>query len=262
MFERKFRYPTTKNGIAMIMALGVLTLLTLIGTTFAINSILEQKQAWKYVEKVKARYLAEGGLARAIVELKYGSQGVRANAVDTTAETWYSSGYSDSSFFSGQGSYVVAVVDCASRINLNDQNTDLRLSQILQNLNTIIGASLTTSDCDNIAYNRPYSGKEEIKLYLSGNQAQVNSKYAAIEPYVTIYGFVDCNVVNPIDLSTPVYHLQPRAPINVNTASQQVIQAVLTGLRSDRNCPNCGGGRIYQGRLRRKSQLHRVQRLR
>lgn len=227
-----------RRGVALILTVGILALMAMLATTFALVTIMEQKGTWTYANGVKARFLAEAGISRAIAELKFGSQGVVADAVDTQTENWYATGYSDSTFFSGQGSYSVSIIDCASQINLNDQNTNARISQILQNLNTLLGSPLTVAECTAIAANRPYATKQQIKFYLTG--PQINNKYNAIEPYITVYGYMD-DVVDPTDLAVPVYESQPRTPINVNTASQVVLRAVLTGLQGAHICPNCGG---------------------
>ncbi len=229
-----------RKGLAIVFALGVLAMLSLIGSTMVLSVIMEQKAAHNFNANVKARMLAEAGVAKAIAELRYGNQGAFNDAIDSLAETAFSSGFSDNSLLGNRGSYSVTVIDCASRINLSDSNSNARLSQILQNLNTVVSAGLTTAECDNIAANRPYTTKEEIKVKAGISEA----KYAKIADYITIYGYVDPTTIDPQDITTP-YALQPRSPVNVNTASAEVLRALLMNIEADHSCPKCGGDGYY-----------------
>lgn len=226
----------TKKGVAIVFALGVLAMLSLIGSTMVLSVIMEQKGTVNATAKIKARYLADAGVARAIAELKYGNQGARNNSVDTLAETIFASGLSDNTLLNGRGSYNVTVIDCASRINLNGGNCDARLSLMLQNLSTVTEAGLTTAECDTIASRRPYVCVEEVK-----SKAGISgAKFAKIEDFITVFGYIDDKVVNPQDLAAP-YALQPRSPVNVNTAPEEVLRAVLMGIEAAHSCPKCGG---------------------
>ncbi len=226
-----------RKGVAILMALGALTFMSFIGVSFTINSIFGLKSAFNYYYAKKAAMMADAGIAKAIAELRTGDGGATTDAVDMSEVSY------DGTFILDRGltgSYSVTAVDCASRINLNDGNPNL--AQILKNLSgTSSPALLTDADCDNIASHAPYSAEEEIKLYISGStRAEINEKYAAVADYLTIYGFIDTSIVNPTDIATP-YGTQPRSPINVNTASKEVLRAVLKGIKAIHVCPKCGG---------------------
>lgn len=62
--------PRNKRGVALIMAVAIVGILAGIAVTFAYNMKIDQKAAGNYLALVKARYLAEAGIARAIAELK------------------------------------------------------------------------------------------------------------------------------------------------------------------------------------------------
>jgi len=194
---------------------------------------------------VKARYLAEAGIARAIAELKYGPDGPLYNAVDTTSEAWYGADpYSKTGIDLGNGwtgKYTVtSIVDCASRINISDGNPNL--ATMLRTLNGQIGSPLDDpDDIDAIANNAPYETKKQILSILTGTQDERETKYNAIKAYITVFSYIDPNTINPKDIIDPPYESQPRAPINVNTASREVLIAVLSGIKADHACPNCGG---------------------
>ncbi|MFA5317040.1 MAG: hypothetical protein WC369_06440, partial [Dehalococcoidales bacterium] len=84
-------------------------------------------------------------------------------------------------------------------------------------------------------------------LNLSGATRQaIEDKYNAIAEYITVFGYIDPLTVNPTDISSP-YAIQKRSPINVNTASKEVLRAVLTGIRAVHACPKCGGDGTLAG---------------
>ncbi|MFA6355484.1 MAG: hypothetical protein WCY23_00055 [Candidatus Omnitrophota bacterium] len=238
-----------RRGVTILIALGALTFLSCVGVSFTIGSILSLKTAYNYYYAAKAELSADAGISRAIAELRCGSIGATTDAVDI-ADTSYDNGtialYTETANLNRglRGTYNVTVVDCASRINLNDaENTNL--IQILKSLSgTSSPALLTDTDCENIVNNRPsggYSTKEQIKLHISGSTRQeIEDKYAAVADYLTVFGYVDPLTVNPIDVSSP-YAVQKRSPVNVNTASKEVLRAVLTGIRAVHACPKCGG---------------------
>ena len=57
------------KGMALIMAVAIVGILAGIATTFAYNMRIDQKAAGNYMYFVKARYLAEAGIARGVAEL-------------------------------------------------------------------------------------------------------------------------------------------------------------------------------------------------
>lgn len=230
----------TQSGVALLMSLGILALLSILGVAFSTNMRLMERTTMDFVYNMQTRYLAEAGIEYTIAQLKYGTEGARSNAIDTTSEAWYANGYSDNTLLSGRGSYSVKIIDCASQIYLNDGNPNLE--QILKNLRTALGASLTDADCNKIANSAPYLTKEDVK-----RSGITDTKYNEIKDYITVNAYVGPYVVNPRDIDDKPYESQPRAPINVNTASQEVLQAVLTGLKAVHSCPNCGGdGKEYR----------------
>ncbi len=105
--ERKVR------GVALIIVIGVLSLLVIIGTYFAINMQLEQKAAANYLNSVKARYVAEAGMQKALADIR--------NLVINNAYSSLITGidaYSLSESF-GDGSYSVSVEREDSKTDLN-----------------------------------------------------------------------------------------------------------------------------------------------
>jgi len=209
------------------MTVGILALITLIGTSFAINMSADYKGARNSIQAVKARYLAEAGINRAVAELLYGAEGFTSNAIDSSTEAWSGAGpYSDNIGSNNSGYTVTAISDCAGRIFINDANPNLR--NMLGNL--AVACGLAAADGQAIFDNRPaggYSSAEEVKTAPGFTQA----KYDAISGSITVHAYVDPDV----SAASHPYAASPRAPVNVNTAGREVLIAVLSGVSNGAN---------------------------
>lgn len=216
-----------RQGVALILTVGILALITLIGTSFAINMFADYKGAKNSASVVEARYLAEAGISRAIAELLYGPEGFTSDAVDSSTETWSGADPYSANIGSNNGGYTVTrIFDCAGRIFINDTNPNLR--DMLGSLAAACG--LAASDGQAIYDNRPaegYSSSEEIKLVPGFTQA----KYDAIADSITVYAYVDPDV----PAAAYPYAAAPRAPVNVNTAGREALIAVLGGISDGTN---------------------------
>ena len=63
------------QGSMLIVALGILTLLAALALTFVSLMELERKASKNYVDGVRARLIAEGGLERAMAQLQFSVSG-------------------------------------------------------------------------------------------------------------------------------------------------------------------------------------------
>ncbi len=77
-----------KRGVALILTVGVLALILIVGTSLAINTILDFKSSKNFKNNTEAEYLAEAGINRAVSELLYGTEGFVNDAVDSSTEAW------------------------------------------------------------------------------------------------------------------------------------------------------------------------------
>ena len=153
-----------KRGVALILTVGVLALILIVGTSLAINTILDFKSSKNFKNNTEAEYLAEAGINRAVSELLYGTEGFVNDAVDSSTEAWaqWTPSHPVYSTAAGNGGYRVdSIYDCAGQIYINDTNPNLK--KILENLAAAVG--LTAADGDAIFDNRGagYTTKEELK---------------------------------------------------------------------------------------------------
>ena len=120
------------RGIAIILVIGLLSLLMVIGISFLVLMRFQEKQSFNYLSLVRAKNIAKLGMEKAIVQLK-----ADKNAYDVETETWHTNfigdevdldedGEEDSRWFNlfrkGKliGRYVVLVKDEESKLNVNE----------------------------------------------------------------------------------------------------------------------------------------------
>jgi competence ComEA-like helix-hairpin-helix protein len=194
------------NGIALLLVVGILAVFTVTLTAFALNMQLEKTAAVNYVNTIKARYLSEAGIeyARAIARNNF-----KSTITDTLAERWAS----NYSLTFPNGSIQISIQDEQARVNINQANL-LLLSNIPS-----IGPTLAANI---IAYRTieeaGFDTKEEVKNVTGIG----SSKYSEIKDIITVKSYYNSN-------------RDYRCPINVNTATQEVITAVLNGISDGTN---------------------------
>ncbi len=234
-------------GAALLVTLGVLTLLLSFGSAFVFNMISENHQTEEFIRGLQARLSAQAGLERAIAELRLHA---RKEFVSHSGQPWYWNGaaqpsyqrrelddadgewktYPDSGRLDSGARYTLKISDASSRIHLNDDNP--RLSDMLENLPRL-GAALSkkiiqarTGDGLPGAWlpHGRYVIKEQLKLVKGIGE----DTFDAVKNCVTVEAYQDSNTMDlAIAGSAQPYVDAVRSPIGVNTASREVLAAVL-----------------------------------
>lgn len=166
-----------------------------------------------------------------------------ALAGDVPAAPW-PSGFMGSSYYQDAANpaflgdyYTLAVQDCNAKLHLNDRAAGLR--RMLDTLARAVG--LTTTDVGRrILAGRPpegYRSVDDLRRVLTREEVDL------LAPHVTCHAFVDRRVIemggqivdgdtgqSSMTVRAPTLRQQPRAPINVNMASFEVLVAVFEGI--------------------------------
>ncbi len=208
--KKHFTKKRKMSGVALIVVIGVLSLLVIIGTYFAINMQLEYKAASNYLNSIKAKYLAEMGIQKTIADIR---NHVKTDNYDDLID--YIQNYDTTEQeISGVGTYQIFIgtesanVGEDEKTNLNALNdTDFTSIDALYALGLSYDdiaalidykdpdadetTSLYTSggwvDCagdEANAKNLPFITLEEIKI-ISTN---IDDKYDSIKDDLTIFG--------------------------------------------------------------------------
>lgn len=109
-----------KKGIALIMAMWIMTILVMVAASFAFMMRTEVKMATNFRNEIQAHYLARAGVEKAIAALCNDS----AAATDDRTEDWYTSTTGAGEITLGRGIYTVIVEDESGKINLNNADNE------------------------------------------------------------------------------------------------------------------------------------------
>ena len=224
------------KGIALILTVGVLAMMLIIGTSFTINMMADYKSTGNMMMEAQARAAAEAGLNLAIVSARTAAiAGFNSVPATTLSGSLGSVGRGNTA------AYSVKITDTAGQINVNDTNPNL--GAILENLVAVLGSPLQAGDGNLIVSYRDgasvpghvYMSKQEVIDAFPGAMSAKTAKFNRIADYITVNSYIDPNSESTTQmpltgLNSPASVYQPKAPININSASAEVLQAVLTGI--------------------------------
>ena len=173
-----------QQGIALVLVLWLLVLLTVIAASHARNVRTETRLAANQVEAARARALAEAGASHAILEL----------FVLDVQERWQADGTVYQLVLDG-GTVAVAIRETSGLINLNTVDAPL-LDRVLTALGIdaveragLIGATLDWRDKDSLKHN---NGAEDDDYRLAGMQWEVrDGAFSSVEEYRYVMGMTN-----------------------------------------------------------------------
>lgn len=173
-----------QRGIALVLVLWLLVLLTVIAASHARNIRTETRLAANQVEAARARALAEAGISHAILEL----------FVRDMQERWQADGKVYQLDLDG-GTVAVAIRDTSGLIDLNTVDAPL-LDRVLAAIGVdevkragLIGATLDWRDKDSLKHD---NGAEDDDYRLAGIQWGVrDDAFSSIEEYRYVLGMTN-----------------------------------------------------------------------
>ena len=206
----------TKRGVALLLVISILGLLVLIGTSFALNMLLTRKETTNFLNSVKARYIAEAGINRALADMR---SRVKTDSYGNL--TAYINGYvaaSGTDVAFGQGTYTLSfstdtsgnVISEADKVNISSfdefDNSQINILRTAGLTNRDIALIIDYRDYDSNATliigpppgngvenagckDRPYATIEEVKAaFINGGAtvAAANTSYNLIKDKVTV----------------------------------------------------------------------------
>lgn len=141
--------------------------------------------------------------------------------IDTNTETWFDGSYASFPITLGDGDIQsVSIVDEAGKVHLN-YATQALLRYLMVERGVASGTSNTVAtnivNYRGASLTNPFDSIEELQRVTGVTQAI----YDAIKDYVTVYSYINVNAYNPPS-STAV----SRAPININTAPRETLEAI------------------------------------
>lgn len=218
---RKASERKSERGAALVMALGLLVIFSMLGTAYVRYATLEAYAAQFQVNTARADALAQGGIQAAIGEIQASlSQGKSPTTVEVVVnlpvyrfeegaklKTSRTGGTEADARFTGQASFTIT--DESARINLN--HAPVRV------LEAILGVDASTARDIRSSLPRPEAPGNRWFAHpsdLAARDLLEESTYAALnQELITVYTVADS--------------AKPEGFINLNTASAEVLGAVL-----------------------------------
>lgn len=206
-----------RSGIAMIMAVGALSVITIVTLGFSFNMQAQYKTSLNYLNALKVRYIAESGVERAVANLKEDAKArfiYEKGSLNTISNDWDTNA-AMTNMALGSGKYSVTVDDEQSKININTASQAL-----------LVNVGFTTQQAsDIIAYraptaNGPFNFIDELKK-IASIASIADTTYNTMTGILTVNSYSDSN------------SFVGRAPVNINTASDDVLTAVMINLSDD-----------------------------
>jgi general secretion pathway protein K len=225
----------SERGIALILVLWFVTILSVVAMSFSLLARSEVQATRSYKEELENKFLAEAGLRRAVMELFYRKANGQQQVLREGFEIFQCDGRAYTGELAG-GHYRIKITDESGKINLNGltDGNGIVLKNLLMNNGVtddvamiIIDSILDWRDRDNLhrlngaedeyyqSLPRPYKAKnsdletlEELFLVrgLSSSILLGSGEKKGILPYCTIYSKSD--------------------KINLNMAPREVLKAI------------------------------------
>ncbi len=227
--------------MALIVCLGVLAVLSALAASFAFNQRVELQAAYNYLMMSKAKWLAYGGIERAVAVYRNDTSSTLFMESEFDSNMDFGDGELTVSCDIGDGltgSFAIAIVnstaslyDASGRIYINDMpgtgpgDSRMKLDEMIDSLDSAIsGNPFQASGADVVNYRNTLPGGiflttrqiMDVPSLLDGGKT-----YDDIKAFITAFG---------------LYYAEPptmgHAPININTAPKEVLVAVLDPIAS------------------------------
>ncbi len=150
-----------RPGIALLLTIGILGLISLIGISFALNMLLTRKEAANFMNSARARYVAEAGIKRAIMDIRAQAASSSYPDLKTYINGYVAANGTNAAF--GGGTYTLAITSEENKVNINTfDETDASQVNILKTF-------LTDQQVANIIDYRDADSTDTVINGTSGN---------------------------------------------------------------------------------------------
>ncbi|MBI5074880.1 MAG: general secretion pathway protein GspK [Nitrospirae bacterium] len=222
----------TERGIALLMVLWVLTILTVIVFSFSYMARTEAYAALSFRQTVEKKFLAEAGIERGIAELFYLNENRNAPTVIAGSEVWRTDGRRYK-LLTDNGYYTISIVNESGKVDINT-TPELILKTLLLNLGvnadhteTIVDSIMDWKDPDNL--HRLHGAEDDYYMSLPNPYKAKNAYFETLEELLLIKGMTpeilygDRGKKGIIDFLT--VHSGAKQ-ININAAPKEVLLAI------------------------------------
>ncbi len=241
MSNRRYRFfsctiLTSQDGVALIMVLWALTILTAIVFSFSLMARTEAYSSSSFRATVANRLLAEAGIERGIMELMYRNAN---KGQQTTLPEGVQLVNIDGTVYSGKidkGQYTFSITDESGKIPLNalTDSTGVVLKNLLTNMGyteenaeTVVDSILDWRDEDEL--HRMHGAESEYYMTLPNPYKAKNGPFDAIEELLLVKGVTPVMLYGDGKKKGIINFLTVASngnTINVNAAPKEVLMAI------------------------------------
>jgi len=224
----------SRDGIALLLVLWVLTILMVIVLSFSLMARTETLSTRSFKERVEKKFLAEAGIERGIVEIFYGKQNAGVESGD--ANTWKTDGTPYPAQI-GEDSYTVRITDESGKIDINalTDSSGIILKNLLiasgvkdEDADTIVDSTLDWKD-KNVGMHRLHGAGDDYYMSLPNPYQPTHSDFDSVEELLLVKGVTPEILYGSgerkgiIDFLT-CYSKTPG--VNINAAPKEILTAV------------------------------------
>lgn len=181
----------SQNGVALIMVIWVLTILTVIVLSFSFMARTETYSTVSFKEGTEKKFFAEAGIQRGITELFYRDLYETQNIEFEGTEVWKT----DGSPYKGQigsGYYIVRITDESGKVDINTAS-DVVLKNLLFNLGVsgeeadiIVDSIMDWKDADDLY--RLHGAEDDYYMSLKHPYRAKNADFETLEELILVRG--------------------------------------------------------------------------
>ena len=181
----------TQRGIALLMVLWVLTILTVIVFSFSYMARTEAYATVSFRQTIEKKFLAEAGIERGIAELFYLNANKNATTVVEGSEVWRTDGR-PYKILADNGYYTIGIVNEAGKVDINT-TPELILKTLLINLGVdlehadiIVDSVMDWKDSDNL--HRLHGAEDDYYMSLPNPYKAKNAGFETLEELLLVRG--------------------------------------------------------------------------
>ncbi len=240
MREREAK--NSQRGIALLIVLWVMTILTVTALSFSLMTRAETYGTLTYRDRMEKQFLAEAGVERGIVEmLSRSHRAFYQSAIPEGEEIWKT----DGTTYHGRmenGAYAVRLFDESGKISLNAltdasgiivKNLLINLGALPEEADSIVDSILDWKDADDL--HRLYGAENDYYRSLPHPYQARNADFESLEELLLVKGVTPAVLYGNDKRKglIPFFTLYTKtATINLNTAPKEVL-AALPGMNAD-----------------------------
>lgn len=221
-----------ERGLALLMVLWVLAILTVIVFSFSYMARTEAYAALSFRQTIQKKFLAQAGMERGQAELFYLNDNKNRPVVLPGSEVWRTDGR-PYDILTATGHYTISIINEAGKVDINTtpelilRNLLLNLGLAQNNVDIIVDSVMDWKDADDL--HRLHGAENDYYMSLPNPYKAKNADFETLEELLLVKGMTPEILYGAeggkglIDFLTVNSKVQM---ININAAPKEVLLAV------------------------------------